>query len=142
MSETKPTIDEAFLVALEEKARAATPGPYYLSADRFEAAKRLCPTEVATDAPDVGHHIARPFLSRDAAFIAAASPDVVLALVREVRVLKKAVEITNADLFNLAEKGAAFMGIPVPASLRFENGCERAYRDARTALGYPEEESR
>lgn len=91
-------MSEIDLDALEQKARAATPGDWLPeSTEMYEDGEATCvyralgppcgvegDPEQCDDAADQAH--------RDAAFIAAASPDVILALVARVRAAEGALE--------------------------------------------------
>lgn len=78
---TRETADHAELARLAE---AATAGPWETSPEAFSPRSFVIPTHHASDDPAVGSVLSR----QDAAFIAAANPATVLALLSEIAALR------------------------------------------------------
>jgi len=83
---------------LRALARAATPGPWQIGPKALDGslAVRTLPGERVHAMTDM---VARPTVPADAAYIAAASPDVVLRLLAEI-------DEARADTAKLRERGA------------------------------------
>ena len=85
---TRETADHAELARLAE---AATAGPWETSPEAFSPRSFVIPTHHASDDPAVGSVLSR----QDAAFIAAANPAAVLALLSEIAALRSALDVCN-----------------------------------------------
>jgi len=91
---TRETADHAELARLAE---AATAGPWETYPEAFSPRSFVIPTHHASDDPAVGSVLSR----QDAAFIAAANPATVLALLSEIAALRGALAAAqNADAEN------------------------------------------
>lgn len=83
---SKSDVTPALLADLKEKAQKATPGSWYRNGIQIQTANQI-PIAASLYCP--GKHDAAMTAANDAAFIAAASPDVVLALIERIEKQEK-----------------------------------------------------
>lgn len=116
------------LDAIEAAARAATPGPWEHQPAFFDNAvtQNRCLYGASVKGPFyIGSYEDRGFSDEDAAYIAALSPDVALALVARVRELEAALRQIAHEVAENGHCGEAGVGCP---------DCD-ALAAARAALG-------
>ena len=117
-------VAELDLDAIQAAAeKAYTPGPWFVDeTPGFEFHVRTGGTACAV--PSTGDPVAETAVPEDAAFIAAANPTVVLALVAEVRALRNQLDAVGSE--TAVQYGSFFEGKPYEC-------CEHSNREYRAA---------